>query len=80
LKRLLRNHEKIRFEIEINAELETHDLPLTGPNYSMSAKIGALKQTLIDKNELTSGFKKYEVEIPKHFKKQSSEYSILCMI
>jgi hypothetical protein len=82
LRILLRNHEKKRFEIEINAKLEVNNLlPLTGSQISMSAKIGALKQMLIDKDELTSEFLMYELEIPKkYFKKQSEEYSIVDMI
>ena len=80
LRMLLRNHEKKRFEIEINAKLEVNNLPLTGSHFSMSAKIGALKQFLIDKDELTSQFLMYELDISKYFKKQSEEYSIIDMI
>jgi uncharacterized membrane protein YciS (DUF1049 family) len=80
LKTLLRVNEKQRFALEVDEALQLKNVPMVGNNFIMSAKLAALKQTLIDNNELTCDFLKFEVDTSKYFKKQSNEYNILAML
>jgi hypothetical protein len=79
-KALLRADEKIRFAKEVDEALLHLGVPMIGSSFVLSAKLTALKQTLTDKNELTSDFQKFQVDTSKYFKKQSEDFDILSML